>query len=80
MKRSCRRTAEENRIHDMAVKLRRMTDEQLVKYVDTHRGADTRKPDIPTIMKEIEGIRGVGKTKLHYIHLILKTQLEGVNA
>lgn len=33
-KRSCRRTAEENRNHDIAVKLRKMTDEQLVGYIN----------------------------------------------
>ncbi|MDE6913291.1 MAG: hypothetical protein K2P35_06305, partial [Lachnospiraceae bacterium] len=33
-KRSCRRTTDENVIHDKAVKLRKMTDEQLVHYVE----------------------------------------------
>lgn len=33
-KRSCRRTVDENRIHDKAVKMRKMTDEQLVGYVE----------------------------------------------
>ena len=33
-KRSCRRTTEENIIHDKAVKMRKMTDEQLVHYVE----------------------------------------------
>lgn len=33
-KRSCRRTADEDRIHDMAVRIRKMTDEQIVTYVD----------------------------------------------
>lgn len=33
-KRSCRRTVDENRIHDKAVKMRKMTDEQLVHYVE----------------------------------------------
>ena len=33
-KRSCRRTADEGRIHEKAVKWRRMTDEQLVSYVE----------------------------------------------
>ncbi len=34
MKRSCRRTEDENKIHDKAVKLRKMTDEQLVHYIE----------------------------------------------
>lgn len=33
-KRSCRRSADENKIHDKAVKIRKMTDEQLVRYVE----------------------------------------------
>ncbi len=33
-KRSCRRTADEDRIHEKAVKMRKMTDEQLVHYVE----------------------------------------------
>ena len=34
VKRSCRRTNDENRIHEKAVKMRKMTDEQLVHYVE----------------------------------------------
>lgn len=33
-KRSCRRTTDEAKIHEKAVKLRKMTDEQLVHYVE----------------------------------------------
>lgn len=33
-KRSCRRTDDENKIHDKAVKMRKMTDAQLVHYVE----------------------------------------------
>lgn len=33
-KRSCRRTVDENKIHEKAVKMRKMTDEQLVHYVE----------------------------------------------
>ena len=34
MKRACRRTEDEVKIHEKAVKLRKMTDEQLVHYVE----------------------------------------------
>lgn len=34
MKRNCRRTEDEKKIHDKAVKMRNMTDEQLVHYVE----------------------------------------------
>lgn len=33
-KRNCRRTEDEVRIHEKAVKMRKMTDEQLVYYVE----------------------------------------------
>lgn len=33
-KRSCRRTNQEIKIHEKAVKMRKMTDEQLVQYVE----------------------------------------------
>ena len=33
-KRSCRRTLTEDRIHEKAVKVRKMTDEQLVSYIE----------------------------------------------
>ena len=33
-KRNCRRTQDESQIHEKAVKMRKMTDEQLVHYVE----------------------------------------------
>ena len=36
-KRSCRRTDEESQIHEQAVKLRKMTDSQLVEYISRCR-------------------------------------------
>ena len=33
-KRSCRRTVNEDKVHEKAVKIRKMTDEQLVQYVN----------------------------------------------
>ena len=33
-KRSCRRTADQDKLHEKAVKLRKMTDEQLINYVE----------------------------------------------
>lgn len=34
-KRACRRSEEENAMHEKAVKLRKMTDEQLCEYLDS---------------------------------------------
>lgn len=60
-KRSCRRTYEENRIHEKAVKLRKMTDEQLVKYVENQVVATEKSgPDISSFVEELNSLRGVG--------------------
>lgn len=42
-KRSCRRTAEEDRQHDIAVKIRKMTDKQIADLVEGKMS--TEKPD-----------------------------------
>lgn len=60
-KRSCRRTEEENRIHEKAVKLRKMTDEQLVKYVERQTVEPEKSgPDISSFVDELSSLRGVG--------------------
>lgn len=64
-KRSCRRTVDEDKIHEKAVKIRKMTDEQLVHYVEDrvekarsegfHRGkeaAPAKLADIKAILKK----------------------------
>ena len=65
-KRSCRRTTDENAIHNKAVKIRKMTDEQLVHYVE----------DITGIIEEISSVKGIGATKLADIKAILEKHLE----
>ena len=77
-KRSCRRTADEDKIHEKAVKMRKMTDEQLVHYVEDRvekarsEGFDQGKKssggaDINKFLKEISSIKGVGDAKLRII-------------
>lgn len=34
-RRSCRRSAEENQWHEQAVKIRKMTDEQIIRFVES---------------------------------------------
>lgn len=89
-RRSCRRTTDENIIHDKAVKMRKMTDEQLVHYVEDrvekarsegfNRGkAQAPKPEpvnIEKILGEIGNVRGIGATKLVDIRAILEKSLE----
>lgn len=88
-RRSGRRTKDENRMHDQAVKLRKMTDEQLVHYVEDrvakarsegfNQGSEkaAQKASIPSILDEIGTIKGIGKIKLLEIDAVLKKQLEG---
>ena len=86
-KRSCRRSVNENAIHDKAVKLRKMTDEQLVHYVEDRvakaysEGSNATKKsspqiDISKIVEEIGSVKGIGTTKLAEIETILKANLE----
>ncbi len=69
-KRSCRRTETEDMIHDKAVKMRKMTDEQLVNYVKEcvekaesegfNRGKRSGGKSIRDFVKEISELRGIG--------------------
>lgn len=88
-KRNCRRSEDENRIHDKAVKWRKMTDIQLVNYVEGrvekarsegfNQGKANSKPapkiDIGAVIEEIGNVKGIGETKLHDIKAILEKRL-----
>lgn len=93
-KRSCRRTQDEDKIHDKAVKMRKMTDEQLVHYVEDRvakakseginfgkNSALCSKPniDIDGIVTEIGSVKGIGATKLEVIRAILEKRIGGSN-
>ena len=89
-RRSCRRTTDENIIHEKAVKMRKMTDEQLVHYVEDraekarsegfNKGkAQASKPkpvNIVKILEDIGNIRGIGAAKLIDIGVVLENHLE----
>lgn len=91
-KRSCRRTTDENIIHEKAVKMRKMTDEQLVNYVENrvekarsegfNQGKGNAKAipkaNITEIVDEIGSVKGIGAAKLQVIRGILETRLAGV--
>mgnify|MGYP006957409455 CR=1 FL=1 len=81
--RSCRRTEDENKIHDKAVKMRKMTDEQLVHYVEDRvekarsEGFNQGKKsaaviDTGKILEDIGAIKGIGAVKLQEIRTILE--------
>ena len=89
-KRRCRRTESENIIHEKAVKMRKMTDEQLVHYVDDrvekarsegfHQGRrKAPKTDVNSVIKEIGAVKGIGEAKLCKIRLILEKRLGAEN-
>lgn len=90
-KRSCRRTMDENIIHDKAVKMRKMTDEQLVHYVEDRvekarsegfnqgkkQMSRVSQEDIEVLVGEIGRIKGVGMVTVHKIRELLCKRLEG---
>ena len=73
-RKSCRRTADENKIHEKAVKMRKMTDEQLVHYVEDrvakahsegfNRGVnENKKPalnEVSRFLGEVSCLKGIG--------------------
>jgi hypothetical protein len=92
-KRSCRRTTNEEDIHEKAVKLRKKTDEQLVHYVEDRvaksysEGYNKGRAHMPSfnadeladaITNEIASVRGIGTTRLTLIKGILEKHLEAV--
>ena len=72
-KRSCRRTENENILHDRAVKLRKMTDEQLITFIDNQvesaRNDKKNKTrfNINSVIEKIGKIKGIGATKLDHM-------------
>ena len=89
-KRSCRRTQGENKIHEKAVKLRRMTDEQLVHYVEERvssarnegfnqgrKSVAEQTVNITEIMNELSNVRGIGAVKMKQIRIVLENRIGG---
>ncbi|MDO4301805.1 MAG: hypothetical protein Q4D26_10490 [Clostridia bacterium] len=77
-KRSCRRTAEENVIHYKAVKLRKMTDEQLVSYMDSIKKSVNISEYIGPFINslESENISGVGQATISKIRAYANKYME----
>lgn len=81
---------DENIIHEKAVKMRKMTDEQLVHYVEDRvekarsegfncgkeQAPKKKEIDIKGIVEEIGCVKGIGATKLADIKTILEKHLE----
>jgi len=83
-RRSCRRTVNQDEIHNKAVKMRKMTDEQLVHYVEDrvrkaesegyNKGREVIPPaeesekDVKQFLEEFKVVPGIGKAT--YIKLV----------
>lgn len=89
-KRSCRRSESEDKIHDRAVRLRKMTDKQLIQYVDGQvekagkdgLGDKKEKPSEQQIsavdfVEEISRLDGIGKVTMSKIRGLLDRRLAG---
>lgn len=60
-RRSCRRTEEENRIHAEAVRLRKLTDEQLIKHVqEAANPAQNGNNQVKKFIDEVSTLNGIG--------------------
>lgn len=80
----------ESKIHEKAVKIRKMTDEQLVYYIEDRvekarsEGFNCGKKQVPEqksvdtsgIIDEIGAIKGIGEVKLAAIRAIIEKRLE----
>ncbi len=90
-KRSCRRTEDEKFIHEKAVKMRKMTDEQLVHYVEDRvekakrEGFNRGRGQMPGVtqltavdfVEEIGRVKGIGETTMSRIRELLDERLAG---
>ena len=56
-KRNCRRTPDELRQHEIAVKVRKMTDQQLCEYID---GLSTSHPNVEDFLRRLDELSGTG--------------------
>ena len=91
-KRNCRRTTDENMIHEKAVKMRKLTDSQLVHYVEDrvekarsegfNKGkevkAETLQFTITDFAEEIGRIKGIGMVTMGKIRELTDKRLEGL--
>ena len=85
-KRSCRRSREEKAIHDQAIRIRKMTDEQLVKHIAQEKksnydagyrdgimkGREGDEGSIASFLDEIETIKGIGTVTVVKLRKVAK--------
>ncbi len=56
-KRNCRRTPDELRQHEIAVKVRKMTDQQLCEFID---GLSASRPSVEDFLRRLDELSGTG--------------------
>lgn len=70
-KRNCRRTPDELRQHEIAVKVRKMTDQQLCEYID---GLSTAVPSVEDFFhcldKQAGSVSGISTGTIHKLRKI----------
>ena len=75
-KRSCRRTEDENRIHEKAVKIRKMTDEQLVQYIENR--VEKARSEGFNQGRKVNAPQGGGVKE--FLSLIKEKKVQGIGA
>ncbi len=56
-KQNCRRTPDELRLHEIAVKVRKMTDQQLCEFID---GLSASRPSVEDFLRRLDELSGTG--------------------
>ena len=88
-KRNCRRTREEKEIHDKATRIRKMTDEQMVRYISLEnqnsydegyrsglmKGREGSKSSKSVLMflDDVERLKGIGAVTLQKLRKAAET-------
>lgn len=74
-KRNCRMTDSEKEIHDRAVKIRKMTDEQLCRYIDELSAAPpTDDKNIGRFLALISQTKGIGAVTERKLYALAKEE------
>ena len=91
-RRSCRRTENETVLHEKAVKIRKMTDEQLVHYIEDrvekarsegyNKGRKTVEPPVVQAVESVEPsvVSGPGATVQEFLERLKATKIQGIGA
>lgn len=79
-KRPCRRTEDENMMHERAVKLRKKTDEQLFKYIEKERAQCIEDAYKEGYEEGRKVLGSEGKTVEEYLKTLQESGVSGIGA